>query len=278
MLPESFRSAEGLRLSCLVTAPSNAPPRARVIVLHGLGDHCRGLPYQYLTTALAERGFLACSYDWRGHGASEGPRMYTPDWDTLREDLRAFVALVARETSGGPIFLVGLSLGGLLALNFAQHHPEGIGGVVAAAPALDPSGVPAPVRAVVPVLARFLPRISINPGLDLARISRDTEAVRAYTADPAFQVRTTPRLAAAVLQAMAETQAGAHRLGTPVLLLHGAEDTIVPPRGTDAFLAGVASPDRSRRIYPGAFHNLFLEQNRAEVFRDITSWMETRLG
>ncbi len=277
MFPESFRSADGLRLSCLVTAPSIAPPRARVIVLHGLGDHCRGLPYQYLTAALVERGFLACSFDWRGHGASAGARMYAEGWDTLRGDLHVFLQLVEREAPEVPLFMVGLSLGGLMALNYTLHHPGAVRGVVAAAPAVDASGVPMPVRVAIPLLARILPRMLINPGLDLTRISRDAEAVREYTADPLFQVRTTPRLAAAALAAMAETGAAAHRLRVPVLLLHGGEDTIVRPEGSAALLARLGSTDRSHHEYPGACHNLFLEEHRAEVFRDITSWMEERL-
>lgn len=277
MFPESFASADGLRLSCLATLPSTTPPRARAIVLHGLGDHCRGLPYRYLTEALIRSGVAVYRYDWRGHGDSEGARMYARGWDTLRKDLHVFQELVEREAPGSPLFLVGLSLGGLMALNYALHHPGAIRGVVAAAPAVDASGVPLLVRVAVPLLARIQPRMSINPGLDLSRISRDAEAVHEYTADPLFQVRTTPRLAAAALAAMAETGTEAHRLRVPVLLLHGGEDTIVRPEGSTALLARLGSTDRSHREYPGAFHNLFLEQNRAEVFRDITSWMEERL-
>lgn len=278
MFPDTFRSSDGLRLSCMCAPSAGASPRARVIALHGLGDHCRGLPYHYLTEALTARGLGVYSYDWRGHGASEGPRMYTPDWGALRDDLGRFIELVEREVPSGPLFLVGLSLGGLLALNHALHHPGAIRGVVAAAPALDAGGVPWVVRAVVPLLSRLAPRISLDPGLDLSRISRDAEAVQRYTADPQFQVRTTPRLAAAVLDGMRETLTGASQFILPILLLHGEADAIVPPVGGPAFLRQVSSPDRTHRLYPGAYHNLFLETNRDEVFADIGSWVEARLG
>lgn len=278
MFPSAFPAPDGLSLWCYGSLPPTGSPRARVIILHGLGDHCRALPYRNLEAYLSERQFAVFGYDWRGHGQSDGPRMFADAWRTVRDDLRAFVELVQREAPGGPLFLVGLSLGGLLALNYAQHHPAGIGGVVAVAPAVDASGVPALIKLVIPALSRIAPRLSINPGLDLAHIARDAAAVQAYTSDPAFQTHTTPRLAAEVLTAMAETRAGAGGFRLPLLILHGAEDTIVRPAGSAAYWAGVGSADKERHVYDGAYHNLFIESNRADVFADIARWLERRLG
>jgi alpha-beta hydrolase superfamily lysophospholipase len=277
MFPSSFQTSDGLTLSCYGILPPTTSPRARVILIHGLGDHCRGLPYRNLSESLSAHQFAVFAFDWRGHGQSDGPRMFTSAWKNLRNDLQLFVDLVQREAPGGPLFLVGLSLGGLLALNYAQHHPTGIGGVVAVAPAIDSSGVPPLIQWVIPILSRLLPRISVNPGLDLTHISRDRVAVQEYTGDPAFQTHTTPRLAAEVLMAMAETRAQAAQFRLPLLILHGAEDTIVRPAGSVHFLERVSSSDKEHRTYTGAFHNLFIEPNRAEVFGDIVQWLERHL-
>jgi len=249
-----------------------------VIVVHGLGDHCLGLPYRNLTSALVAGGWSVDAFDLRGHGRSDGPRMFTRAWDNLRDDLGTFVDLVHRDGQDGPLFLIGISLGGLLVLNYAQQQPAGIGGIVAVAPAVDASGVPPLIRLVTPVLSRFFPRMSLDPGLDLAAISRDRAAAEEYTSDPAFQTRTSARLAGEVLKAMADTHAQAARLRLPLLILHGTDDAIVPPAGSARFFARVPAPDKQRRTYAGACHNLFIERNREEVFADILRWLERHLG
>ncbi len=278
MFPDWLRSSDGLALRTHRSQPPAVPPRARVIVVHGLGDHCEGLPCRNLTSALVPGGFSVYAFDLRGHGRSDGPRMFTHAWDTLRHDLGTFVHLVQRDGQGGPLFLIGISLGGLLVLNHAQHHPAGIAGIVAVAPAVDASGVPPLIRLVTPVLSRLVPRMALDPGLDLAAISRDRAAAEEYTSDPAFQTRTTARLAGEALKAMADTHARAARLRLPLLILHGTEDAIIPPSGSARFFARVPAPDKERRTYAGAGHNLFIELNRDEVFADIIHWLERHLG
>lgn len=272
MFPNTFKSSDGLSLYCYTVQPP-ALPRGQVVVVHGLGDYSRSLPYRNLADYLVARGFAVYSFDLRGHGQSEGPRMFAESWERLRDDLHTFVNLVRPEALPGPLFLVGLSLGGLLVLNYAQHHPDGLGGIVAAAPAVHASGVPPLIKAIIPLLSRLLPRASINPGLDLARISRDGAVVQAYTSDPLFQTRTTPRLATEVLQAMAETRAQAARSSLPLLILHGTADTIVRPAGSAEFFAQVPIADKQRLTYD-AYHNLFLEPNCTQVFADLVGWLE----
>jgi alpha-beta hydrolase superfamily lysophospholipase len=196
----------------------------------------------------------------------------------LRHDLKTFVELVRGIMPNRPLFLLGMSLGGLIVLNYCQHFPDNLDGVVAIAPAVTETGVPVIVRRLIPFLAWLAPHLSFNPGLDLSHISRDRAAAQAYTRDSLFQTRTTPQLAAQVLLAMAETRQLASQLRLPLLILHGTDDTIVPPRGSELFWQQVASPDKQRVTYAGAYHNLLLEQNQEQVFDDIVRWFEQHLS
>ena len=274
MFPNSFKSIDGLNLRCHSTQVPAETRRGRVIIVHGLGDHGLSLPYRNLAGALAAKQFASFTFDWRGHGASEGTRMFANAWQDVRNDLQAFIELVQREAPSGPLFLIGLSLGGLLALDYTHHQSDGINGVVAVAPAVDASGVPRLIKMIIPWLSRLIPRAYINPGLDLARIARDADAVREYTSDPLFQTKTTPRLGAETLTAMSEIRAQAGKFHLPLLILHGEADTIVQPAGSAMFFEQVGSTDKQRLTYAGSYHNLFIEPNRTQVFADIVQWLE----
>ncbi|MFN8112412.1 MAG: alpha/beta hydrolase [Solirubrobacterales bacterium] len=82
---------------------------------------------------LAERGFDVVSYDRRGFG--DTPAIGMPDHVA---DLRAVVQSVA----DGPVWLVGNSQGGRVALDLALTDPPSVAGLVLIAPAV--SGAPDP--------------------------------------------------------------------------------------------------------------------------------------
>lgn len=275
MLPASVLTADHLTLRCHGLAkPDNAT--AQVVVLHGLGDHGTALPYRQLADALRTHAIAVYSVDHRGHGDSDGPRVYAPRWEVLRDDVHRVVSLVRRQAPDRATFVLGLSMGGLLALDFARHHGAEVRGVIAAAPAVDTSGVGRMVRLLLPLLSTLAPRIPIDPGLDLPRIARDAAAVAEYIGDPRFQVRTTPRLAAEIVRAIAENVSRAHEIAAPLLVLHGTADTIAPPAGSALVSSRVSSVDATRLTYDGAYHNLFLDTVKDQVFRDIANWIVAR--
>lgn len=238
-----------------------------VLLVHGLGDHARALSLEHCQRALEAVGLRTASFDLPGHG-ERAQRGLAVRWSDCRDEL----SRVRRGLSGRPLVLVGLSLGGLLALQHALDEPAGLAGVVAVAPALDPHGSPWLVRKLVPWLARWVPRLRIDPRLDLTAISRDLDLARRCVADPLAQTTFPVSLLAGVLAAIAECQARATELTVPTLLLQGAADRIVPPDGARRFAAR-ASRAVECRVYPGALHNLFVETNRAEVFADIVAWL-----
>lgn len=277
MIPQYFISHDGLKLRSRGYKPAGNKPTAHVLILHGLGDHSGSLPYRNLSTYLVRNGYATYLFDMRGHGESEGTRMYAHTWSDVRNDVKEFVRLI-RETSdlSESVYIIGLSLGGLIALNYAETYPEDVQGVIAAAPAVDASGVTAVIKMIVLLLARLTPRLPINLGLNLSNISRSQEAVLEYTGDSKFQTKSTPRLAAEILTAMAETQEKCFMLRTPTLILHGAEDKIVLPEGSSHFFTRIPVPDKQRIVYEETLHNLFIEPNRNQVFQDITQWIQER--
>lgn len=269
----TFRAADGVELFRRSWHPTG-PARGVLVNLHGLGDHS-GL-YPALTDHFVPRGWALHALDLRGNGRSPGRRGHIRRWSVYRDDLGRFLDQVRSEDPDGPLFLLGHSLGGIVALDFALAHPEGLRGVVAAAPPLGRVGTSAWLLALARVLSRLWPAFTLDTGLDLSGLSRDAAAREAVLADPLFHRRASARLAAELLVAAAAVRRSAGRFPVPVLLLHGAADRMVLPDGSRAFYAEVGHPDKRYIEYPAAYHALFADLERAQVLADLEGWMLER--
>ena len=248
--------------------------RAQVVFVHGLGEHRRARPYPPFYETLTANGYGVLAFDLRGHGVSQGPRLYARDFAVLEDDVSRAIALAADEADGRPVFVVGGSLGGLIALAAALDPHDSLAGVVAGAPALDAGGASRRMRKLLPLLAALVPRMRLNPGLDLGAIAHDADAVDAYVADRHMQIgRITPALAKATLEGIERVMMRADDLTVPLLLLHGLDDRVVPPDGTIALHALAGAKDKTLITYDGAYHHLLLDDIRDEVTLDIVAWL-----
>jgi alpha-beta hydrolase superfamily lysophospholipase len=272
----TFAGFGGLRLYYQAWLPTGDRRRAVLVNLHGLGDHS-GL-YPNLGSHFSARGMPVYAYDMRGNGRSPGQRAYLRGWHEYRGDLHAFLARVREWEGELPLFLLGNSLGALVVLEYALHHPRGLAGMIAAAPPLGELGVPRVLMALGRVFSRVLPRFSLRVGMDLSGLARDPAVLEAVLADPLFHRRGTARLSTEVTAAIARVQEGAPNLSVPLLILHGSDDRMVPPDGSRRFFARVRYPDREFREYPGAYHGLFADFNHGEVLSDLERWIEAHVA
>ncbi len=270
----SFITRDGLTLSTYrlhVQARGFEP----VILIHGLADHSRSLPYLTLGRFLAAQGFEVFAFDRRGSGRSGGRANYTASWDDLRDDLARFVDIVEDQCGRLPA-LAGLSFGGLQALDLALTSPESVHACVAMAPALDVSGASPWLRLILPVLAKWWPTLNVDPGLDDSALVRDPEVCRAYRGDPRWLAHTTPALAVAALEAIERIHLCAASITTPLLIIHGTADRVVPIHGTRSVFPRLGSPDKTLVELPGAFHALPIEAEGEQMASDIAGWLKVR--
>jgi alpha-beta hydrolase superfamily lysophospholipase len=269
-----FAGAGGLELFYQAWQP-DTPPRAVIAVVHGLGEHSGR--YLNVVNRLAPHGYSLYGFDLRGHGRSPGQRGYINSWEEYREDVRAFLRFVNEQEPGRPLFLLGHSLGGLIALEYVLHFPEGLTGVIASSPALAQANFSPFLLTLSRILSRLWPTFSLNTGLDATTISRDPAVVTAYVGDPLVHGLGTPRLATEAAAAMEWTQAHAADLRLPLCLLYGSADKLVPPEGSRAFFERVTCADRKRIEYPGGYHESFNDVHREQVLDDVEQWLAQHL-
>ncbi|MFL5494932.1 MAG: alpha/beta hydrolase [Gemmatimonadales bacterium] len=252
-----------------------SPPRAVLLNLHGLGDHS-GF-YGALGDRMIASGFAVHAMDLRGNGRSPGKRGHVDAWSDYRVDLHRFVQLVRREEPARPLFLLGNSLGGLIAIEYALQHPEGLRGIIAAAPPLGRLSVPPVLLALGRVMSRIWPAFSLETGMDLSGLARDPGVVAELLADPLFHRLGSARLSTEVQAAIARVQSRAAEFPLPLLLLHGSKDRMVPPDGSRAFVGRARRPDVRLIEYPEGHHVLLADWDREQVLADLLQWIERHL-
>lgn len=111
---------DGWALSVQESGPVDGP---LVVLLHGLASDSD--TFDRVLLPLGERGLRAVALDLPGHGHS-GP---SPAGYALSDFSAALLALVD-DLDAGPVTLVGHSLGGAIAMTFAQDHPDRVAGLV----------------------------------------------------------------------------------------------------------------------------------------------------
>jgi len=242
-------------------------PRAVIVIIHGLGEHSGR--YRHVGQGLADRGFRALAIDLRGFGQSDGKRAFVEDFDEYLTDTG--VAVEVALDGGLPVVLLGHSLGGLVALRYAQER-EGPDLLVLSAPALD-AAIPVVKRAAAHMLRRILPGFSLPNAITADQLSRDPAVGEAYFADPLVHIKTTAALGGAFLGAMAKARAGTVPVST--LVIHGEADTLVPPAFSEP-LTDHAGVDRV--TFPGFRHESFNEQGGVEAISAVADWIDRKLG
>ena len=131
-------------------------PIGDALLVHGFGDHCGR--YDAFTERLNGLGLNLLSYDYRGHGRSEGRVGDFEQFQDYLDDLQVFWERLRAGAAERPCFLLGHSNGGLIAFTAAANVLEGCAVLVLSSPFFGLK-MPIPLwkRAALKVLNDLLP-------------------------------------------------------------------------------------------------------------------------
>jgi alpha-beta hydrolase superfamily lysophospholipase len=265
----SFTVSDGTDLLTMTVSAEN--PTYELLHVHGLGEHS-GRWLERLSQ-FASRGARVTSFDLRGHGQSEGPRMHIEGLEVFASDA-AEIALATSAASGLPWVLYGHSLGGLVAAGYLIDRREPTPNLaVLSAPALG-DNAPAITRAAAKILGKVAPSMSMKTPINGEHLSRDPAVGEAYDADPLVQQFGTVGLGRSFFAEQARLAPKTGDITIPTLVIHGGDDSLVPTAAS-APLAQSISVDR--KVYPGLRHELHFEPEGAQVIGDIADWIDRKL-
>lgn len=283
-------------------------PRGVVVIYHGFLAHSRYATVRYAAELLSQQ-YCVLAADLPGHGESPGLRGYFSSADDLITDgitvaRHAVTAHCSRGNANDgdgdplPLFLVGSSMGGTIALAVANRLSEqspstdasdataarALRGVMLLAPmlALD---VSTPLRHVLYGIAR-LPLVATTALIP----SSSTSAEKQYR-DPAKRqecegdplcVDTGGKImpaSASTLVELANVAVGEHFVDVtvPFLCMVAKEDVVVKNEGSYRLMKEAVSTDKDLKEYD-ALHGLLCEPKPLidEIHRDLLAWITER--
>lgn len=247
------------------------PASGVLLLCHGVGEHSGR--YGNVVDALSGDGWAVYGLDHRGHGRSAGRRAHVGCYADWLFDLDAFRRDVVEKHEGLPVFLLGHSMGGQIALAYALRHQDGLGGLVLSAPALASDSVPKAALPVLKGLAGLRPTLRLT-GIDATKLSKDPDVVAAYHDDPlVHHGKPTLGLLSLLVEQFAVLPGQARDLRIPLLVQHGTVDRITDPAGSSLLEANSGSPDQTVHWYEGLWHEIYNEPEREQPLSDLRTWL-----
>lgn len=234
--------------------PSGSPP---VLLLHGLGS--AGADWALQLEALAEAGYRVLAPDLRGFGRSSAPPEVTVE--AMAEDM----ALFLRKLDALPAHVVGISMGGAVALQLALEHPEAVRKLVLVNTfaRLRPRNL----GEALYFLARMLIATMISPQKQAAMVAKrifprpEHEPLRQKLYS---RIRHTNPCAYKAAMASLRRFNVMHRLGElkmPTLVITGSADTSISPQSQKEMAGRI--PGARQVVIEGAGHAVIADSPEA---------------
>ncbi len=252
--------------------------KAVILCIHALGLENRD--FETFASAMTARNFLVYAMDVRGFGAwqSEFGRE-TISFDRTLSDIQFVIKLIKERHPKLPVFLLGESMGGALALRAASEFGGDMAGVISSVPSAERYGEAGMSFRVAAHLLRH-PNRPFDIGTKLAaQATSNPELITLWKKDPLAKEKLSPIELIKLDRFMITTQQKCNLIkSTPVLVVQGLADRLVKPQGTYEMFDNISSPDRAMIILGNAEHLIFETPDQSTVLLDgLTAWLKNHI-
>jgi alpha-beta hydrolase superfamily lysophospholipase len=256
-------------------------PRAVILAIHGGMAHAG----DYVTPALyfRDKGIATVSYDLCGH--AKNVRVDIPGFQVFLDDTALFLEWVRARYPGKPIFLMGHSMGGLIAAHLELGRfadAQDIKGVILSSPYfVNAVKVPKLMMALSSVLAKWFPTAKVPMASLTDVLTHDKIIAARHRADEQDHLRASEasfRFAKALLNAQADLKGGFSAWHHPAFAVLAGDDQLADAKATRALLETIPKSLLELHWEETNFHENFNEIRRDQTFAAIEVWLEKQLG
>jgi alpha-beta hydrolase superfamily lysophospholipase/thiol-disulfide isomerase/thioredoxin len=260
----------------------NEKPVAALLCIHGLGLQSNS--YEFFAKEQSNRGIAVYAIDVRGFGSwmrSNGKEKV--NFEDCLLDIKQALESIRAAHPGVPVYVLGESMGGAIALRAASMYPDIIDGLVSSVPAGERFKQE---KTSMKVFLNMLTGTNLaNVGGDIINQATQNDKLKAqWSGDPLSRLNLSPAELIQFQDFMNSNHEAAKKVtDMPVLFVQGNGDQLVKPEGTWELFNAVASKDKSFFAVPGE-HLIFEEAqtqqqtSREQNFRIIQAWLTSKVG
>ena len=250
------------------------PVKAIVICVHGLGLHHRS--FESFAQRISREGFTTIAFDVRGFDTY----MDANGHETLKmqecvNDLKMVISQLRKDYAKLPIFILGESMGGALALRVVAEKPEIVDGLICSVPSGDRyESLGTKLKIGADFLTDKVKPVAI--GANVVNRATSSESLRkGWTNDPSSRLNLSAEELLNFQRFMNENSRVAKQIkDKPVILFQGHNDKLVKETGTLDLFDALGTPDKTMVLIGNTEHLIFeAGQFKDDVALGVLGWM-----
>jgi alpha-beta hydrolase superfamily lysophospholipase len=271
---DAFVSFDGARLPLTVWAPDPElfpEPWAVIVAVHGVSEYSDA--WWLAGPWWAEQGIKVYAFDQRGFGRAPGHGIWAGA-DLMAADVIAAAAAARAAHPDARLAVVGQSMGAAVVLHALARSPTPLADrVVISAPGVRGwSALPWTYRVSLWTAAHVAPRWAARPPRGIKIYASDNmEALYRNGRDPLFIHDMRMDMLYGLVSLMEQASKAEPVAETPLLLIYGENDQLIPRRPVEALAARLACARTA--LYPEGWHMLFRDLQAETVWRDVESFL-----
>jgi alpha-beta hydrolase superfamily lysophospholipase len=246
------------------------------LLVHGLG--AQSARWRFSAGLLGVHGAVLYAIELRGFGETQGPRGHVKTFRTYYSDIFKLAAVIRSQNPGLKLFLLGESMGGLIAFCAQLLKPELADGLICLSPAFGNRlafGLTDYLRFVKALM--FKPETLLTAPFDAAMVTRDEDVRDFMDTDTREHRFASASLLREILLAQWRSMIPRQRCRIPVLFQLAGHDRLVDPGAARLLFRRLQCPDKTLLEYTDMYHALSVERGRERVFADTVEWYKKRV-
>ncbi|WP_147532686.1 alpha/beta hydrolase [Bacillus marasmi] len=250
--------------------------KAVIVMIHGAMEHHRR--YGWLIQMWRSSGFHVIMGDLPGQGmTTRSRRGHIELFDDYIIEVKDWIQAAYQFEL--PVFILGHSMGGLIAVRLLQEEHLKVAGVILSSPCFGLVNYPPKwLNALGVAMNVIYPELRMNSGITVELATRNQDVRDADLNDTLYVTKVSVRWYRELVEAMKLAYTNIKKLpDVPMLVMQGGDDKIVNKQSVREWFNQVPLSEKRFKEWNQCYHEIFNEPEREDVFEYAKDFVNSQL-